>query len=393
MTQKEFLSFEINLFKGNYEDEQIISPYSTGICLAYLANLVKFEVTRNEIIKLLHSTPKKFWSYFETILNMINKIESNRSVKTANILFNERKQTTSTFFLDQNCSESEMPTSLANYIPESISINTLLDSVPSIINKTIRSRTNGLITHLMNPQMSRSEHNYVVMTSILTYECRFKTPFQDQCIHQFHGFQKMNFQNNHADNQNLNPQYSTISNGANSKKDRNLILMLNMTNQRIFVSSAHRMKMVLLPFEGDKTSFVAIMPKKKGETYFRRMIKKLNQKRFLDLIRKKTLKAVDLVIPAIDIDTDSSNCFHQLNKIGLDNDSFTLDSNEKLTHFRQKCVFSLNKFGTVQKDNSYEVEEKERGRQPKMKFNRPFVYFIFNHHPEIILLSGIFTNS
>lgn len=387
MKQKEFLSFEISLFKSVCKEEQIISPYSTGVCLAYLANLINFEATRNDIIKLLHSTPKKYWSYFEAILSMINKIESNKSVKTANIMFNERKQMASTFFLDQNCSEKELPSNLANYIPESISINVLLDSVPSVINRTIKKRTNGLIRSLMNPQMSRNEHNYVVMTSILTFESKLKTPFQNQCFHQFHGFQIHGFQN-HPDNQNINSQYN-----SNPKRDKNFILMLSMTNGRVFVSNAHRMKMVLLPFEGDKTSFVAIMPKKKGEPYFRRMIKRLNQKRFLDLIRRKTLKSIDLVIPAINVETDSSNCFNELKKIGLNNDSFTLDSNEKLTHFRQKCVFSLNKLGTIQKDNSYEVEQKDRGRPAKIKFNRPFIYFVFNHYPEIILLSGIFTNS
>lgn len=391
MAQKEFLSFEISLFKGVYKEEQIISPYSTGVCLAYLANLVNFEETRNNIIKLLHSSPKKYWTYFEMILSMINKIECNPSVKTANILFNEKKQMASTFFLEQNCSENEFPGNISNYIPDSCSINILLESVPSVINKTIKNRTNGLIKHLMNPQMSRREHNYVVMTSILTFESRLKTPFQNQCFHQFHSFQKMN----HSENQsvNMNSQYNSIPNSTNAKKDRNIILMLSMTNEKIFVSSAHQMKMVLLPFEGDKTSFVAIMPKKKGESYFKRMIKKLNQKRFLDLIRRKTLKAVDLVIPTINIDTDSSNCFNQLKSVGLNNDSFSLDSNEKLTHFRQKCVFSLNKLGTVQKDNSYEVEQKDRGRPAKIKFNRPFIFFIFNHYPEIILLSGVFTNS
>lgn len=168
--------------------------------------------------------------------------------------------------------------------------------------------------------------------------------------------------------------------------------MLSMQGKRVFVSKTHQMKMVLLPFEGDKTSFVAIMPKKKGESYFKKMMRKLNQKRFLDLIHRKVLKTVDLVIPMINVETDSLNCFDQIKKLGLNADSFSFDSNEILTHFRQKCVFSLNKYGTVQKDNSFEIEEKIHGKPSQIKFNRPFIYFVFSHNPEVVLLSGVFMN-
>ncbi|KAK8899956.1 hypothetical protein M9Y10_002279 [Tritrichomonas musculus] len=394
MAQKEFLSFEISLFKSVYKDEQLISPYATGICLAYLANLVKFEITRDDIIKLLHSTPKKYWSYFEMILNMNKTIESNNPVRIANILFCEKKQMNSTFFLEENTSENDLTSKLANYMPETVSINILLDSVPSLINKTIKKRTNGVITNLMNPQMPRGVHDYVVMSSILSFECKFRVPFQNQSLHQFHGFPKINFQNNHIENSNylLNCQANSIPNNSNSKKDKNMIIMLSMQGKRVFVSKTHQMKMVLLPFEGDKTSFVAIMPKKKGESYFKKMMRKLNQKRFLDLIHRKVLKTVDLVIPMINVETDSLNCFDQIKKLGLNADSFSFDSNEILTHFRQKCVFSLNKFGTVQKDNSFEIEEKIHGKPSQIKFNRPFIYFVFSHNPEVVLLSGVFMN-
>lgn len=403
MSHKDFFAFELSLFRNSYQDVPVMSPYSTGVCLSYLANLVQTEETRNNIIKLLHSSPKKYPLYFETVLNMINLFEDKyrATIMTANILFTKERQSSSFIALSPANRQTMLNFDRANQIvPEVVGLDNILDSASTIINRTIRKKTNGRIKNLMNPLMNGS-HHVVAMSSILCYENELMTPFDHQSFHQFHGFKNSKHCNlrsytiDFSSKDNNSQSSSTYSSSSSMikpiKGEANKLLMLTMFHQDIKVSAGYKMKMIQLDFKNDDTSFFAILPNKKGLKSFEKMVKSLNYKRFHHLLQKQKTKRIDLLIPQINMETDSLNCYDQIQKMGFPDRSMTLESGEQLLHFRQKCIFSLNKKGTKVGNIDTNTEKKINLKNPKLEFNRPFIFFVIKKDPEVILLSGSFT--
>ncbi|OHS93396.1 hypothetical protein TRFO_11801 [Tritrichomonas foetus] len=347
MINKSFLSFEIELFKVSYDKGPLISPYSIGVCLTKIFNLINSDEDKLLLLKVLKCNTNDFSNYSNKMTKIVKDIEQNLSIKTANLLFKE------TEFEPNKCEQYNNQN-----FPEIIQLNSLINSTPSSINKIVKSKTNGRIKELMNPMM-RMNDNHVAMSSVTTFECRFKNPFTNHSKHRFHGFH-----------------------------ESKATFMMVKKRENIIYSRRKGMTMVQLPFEDDKTSLCLIMPNKKGEKYFHRMIEKMNLKTFQSLFSHRITKKLDLMIPELDIETDSFNCFDHLAKLGIESESFHLENEDKLIHFRQKCSFSLNKKGTVPKDNNFVPEEKKNIHYPKVAFNRPFLYFVMNHRPEVVLLCG-----
>ena len=343
-----FLSFQLDLFKENCAIEPLISPYSIQICLAQIVNMIVSYIDRNNVIKVLRCKSGNFFNYNKILLENMKTIERCKSINTANIIFTT----------NDGSSYHRLKKSNKSMALQVESLNSLMKSIPSMINRIVKNKTNGRIKELMNPMMKLSS-NKVAISSVINFEARFKFPFDNHSIHKFYGF--------------------------NETRE---MLMLVSEKREVAYSKGFGMVMIDLPFEDDKTSLIIIKPHKRGESQFKKMIQNLNKTSFQRLMNKRKVSKFDILLPELNIETDSCNCFDELSAIGLKKKEFVLETQDKLNHFRQKCTFCLNKYGSIPEDNDFIPEKKRKAKFPKLTFNRPFIYFVYNKKPQTILLSG-----
>ncbi|OHT16098.1 hypothetical protein TRFO_13413 [Tritrichomonas foetus] len=350
-----FGSFEFDLIRSFFIDSEkkssspqpLLSPYSVGLCLSYLSNIVQSDKSRREIWKSLYTeigTPFPFFA--EGIKKIQNSVEMNcPSLTTANLIFT-------------SMSPSLLEENEQSFVPQVVNFS-IFDTPSSVINKTVKARTNGRISRIMNPMMRMLQGN-MAMTSVAVFESLWLHKFDGIYDHKFHGF-----------------------------KSSKVVPMMQMTKAIDFCEDKSCFA-IDLPFKEGNVSFMAVMAKKKGEKQFYRLLKKFDYSKFTNLIKSKNKKNMNVIIPQFTIETDSFNLIPKLEKLGI-HSKLILGSNANLAHFRQKCVFCINEKGSVPEVSTAYVRC-PKIRTDRFSFNRPFLFFIVNHDKNIVLFSGVMTN-
>ena len=361
--ENSFLHFEFDLFRIIYADKitkhsvphPIISPYSIGICLSYLSNLVQSDTARLEIKKALHYNSHDYSIFLSAIKEFESRVDHSTTsdvFKTANIIFTDIDTS--------NMSENQV-----GILPEIMNYS-ILDSTSSTINKAVKSKTSGRISKLVNP-MTKPSHNSIVMSSISLFEGLWKQPFNSYFHHSFHGFDK---------------RYS--------------IPMLQMNSAEVLYTEDKTCFAISIPFLKYDFSFVAILPRKKSFKKFVKFLKEFNEKKFLQIMDSLQPKTMNVIIPKFKIETSSFDLMNYVHEFGI-NHKLVMPHNRNFSQFCQKCVFELNEFGTVPLTEVHNTESQnmsiicEKLKSDKTSFKRPFVYFLVKNNPKVVLLSGTFT--
>lgn len=359
-----FLKFEfdiIHLFHNQYfyniqQKELLVSPYSIGICLSYIANLVNSDKIRHDIIKSFHCNDNtQFSQFMERVKSIESQVETEYNqdiLKTANILFTDISL--------NDLSEHEI-----GYLPDIVNFS-IMCSTSSMINRTVKKRTSGRISGLINPFINCSRSSFV-MSSISLFECEWDSYYKKRFTianRTFHGFE--------------------------SKK---IVPMIQLNSEEVLFSCDKTCFAIDLPFSKDKFSLFAIMPKKKSFRAFNKMINGLNQKKFSYLLNSTKLTRMNVIIPKFTIETDSFNIINLMERMGIEND-LVFTSDRHMHQLCQKCCFSLTENGAIpiiehNLEESYSASKNKKVKSGKYSFKRPFIFFVVRHNPDIILLSGI----
>lgn len=362
--EESFLKFEFDIFK-HFLDQHVskktqaqvlLSPYSIGICLSYISNLVNSDQTRHEIRKVLHCDNElkcsQFMTQIKSLESSVENEENQDILKTANILFTDIPST--------ELSEHEI-----GFLPDIVNFS-IMCSTSSMINRTVKNRTNGRISRLTNPLINHSRSSFV-MSSISLFECEWAEQYKSKFTvenHTFHGF-----------NSSL------------------VVPMLRLKDESVLFSFDKNCYSIELPFSKEEFSFFAMIPKKKSFKSFKKMIDSLNHEKFSYLLNSSKLTKTDLIIPKFTIETDPFNLITLMDDLNISH-NLAFVSERQMSQFYQKCTFSFNEIGSIPDFSQDLVDSACLAKEKKTKslknsFNRPFAFFIIKHNPDIILLSGI----
>lgn len=368
--EESFLKFEFDVFKrlNRKEKSSLVSPYSIGICFSYLSNLVKDENTRNEIQKVLHCDKKKKYNeIIEEMRNLESSIENEYNkdnIKTANILFTDKMN-------------DEIEVLEEEYLPNIVNL-TLINSRSSTINKTVKERTGGRISRIMNPIINYSMSSFF-MTSVSHFESGWSNNVKEhlgECKQIFQGFH-----------------------------EKNEVEMVIIEGTEINLYKDKKLRMIEIPFSNEEFSFMMIKTKKKSARSFYKMIEKMNFEQFSKIQENKKKKNIQIIFPKFDIETDTFNINDYLREIGIKH-KIEINTNCHMNQIIQKCSISINCEGCInviketrdeyktkhdsnKGHKSKKTKKTKKSKKESMIFNRPFIFFIVKHKPNIIIHSGV----
>ena len=354
---EKFINFELYFMKSllsnghekskrcDMNNQPLVAPYSIGLCYSYLINFAQSDHITAKAMRLMKCEKGiSFQDYLHGIKDIRGIIEaSQQSLKTANMIFtNMPLSFTEMFGIEFSPSIVEMD---------------YLDSPSSIINKAVKSKTNGRISRFMNPMMKFSQRNWG-MSSVSIFENRWRHEFDGTFLRTFHSF----------DGKIKAP-------------------MMQMKARNIYFYQDKNAFAVKLPFKDSHYSFIGIMPNKKGRKHFGNLLMNMDYSQFTNLVNSGKKKKMNVIIPKFSVSTSSFNLFKNAEELGFGKKLLF----KNLSFFCQKCSFCINEKGTIPEKGDNSMAFGKKIKVDRFSFNRPFLYMIVHNDLDVIILSGAVT--
>ncbi|KAI3388954.1 hypothetical protein SNEBB_002865 [Seison nebaliae] len=248
--------------------------------------------------------------------------------------------------------------------------------IVSNVNNWVSKNTNNLITKLLD------ESDITPLTRLILLNA---IHFKGTWLKQFN-------------KRSTRPSIFTLSNGRSSSID-----MMNIQSKFRFMENSKDFdaKILSMPYEGDRLSFIIMLPndKKKG---FETISSKFDSELFHKVVNNLLVQNVQVSIPKFKIETAES-LKKPLIDMGADN-AFTGSANFQgiskkedlyISDVLHKAVLDVNEEGTeAAAVTGVIMNTKSFSHHKPLQIicNRPFQYFIYDHKLNMILFAGHFAN-
>lgn len=355
--------FSINLFKSSIRDKEntLISPLSVYIALAMTANGAEKE-TLDEFIKVLGQDNLTIEDINNCCYTMIKSFKESGKGLIANSVWyrDDDKLKVSEKFLETNGSY---------YGADAYKTDFTSYKAKEGMNGWIEQRTKGLIKEVIN-ETSKEAIMYLINT--LYFDCQWSQEYKNSDVRQ------------------------GIFNLTSGKKCN-----VDFMYSEEMYTEDNMAKGFIKPYEGNKYSFVALMPNE--GTNLKDYVEALNGEKFLNLIERKNHDFVMAALPKFKGETNIE-LKDNLKKMGLNsafnknNKGFSkmlLDNNDSIYIDRvlHKTYIEVGEKGT--KAGGTTVVEIEKGSAINEKLiilDRPFLYSIVDNDTGIPLFIGTMEN-
>ena len=344
----EFAKKALEIFASRNDKNVVFSPFSMAMLLAMLADATKGDAHKEILNVIARGIYKDLSGTFAEIQKILTDTETFMS---SNALYVKESL--------KNSMVPEFREKLVNYGGEIFSSENYVEEINTWVNEKTKGRVEEILKNRIDPRFM------AVFMNAVAFEAKWSEPY-------------------HAE-KNIKKEKFTNADGS-----KNIVYMLESTENN-YVEDDFFTGFVK-PYEGEKYSFMALLPKKKSMEFFNESLQHIN---FFKLLRNIECSEVYVTMPEFKYSCEN-RLIDSCKELGMktvfskeaDFSPFSMLPIE-ISEMIQKAYIEINRKGTKAFAVTYSyIGAGASPVQWEIKLDRPFVYAIIHNETGLPVFVG-----